>query len=162
MMTGQILGGSDPATAARYQIIVMFLIGAATGLSSGAPPCPGGSVSLWPCSGVGWLQAGRAGALRRLSASPQPCPWYISSMRPYPGQPIPFIPLTPPFLFSSFPPFLLSFFAVATIFLAVLSLVDDKHRLRSERLVARESSAKGAVAWLASQAKQVGGRADGL
>lgn len=36
MMTGQILGGSDPAVAARYQIIVMFLIGAATGLSSGA------------------------------------------------------------------------------------------------------------------------------
>ena len=38
MMTGQILGGSDPATAARYQIIVMFLIGAATGLSSGTLP----------------------------------------------------------------------------------------------------------------------------
>ena len=35
MMTGQILGGSDPAKAARYQIIIMFLIGAATGLSSG-------------------------------------------------------------------------------------------------------------------------------
>lgn len=39
MMTGQILGGSDPAVAARYQIIVMFLIGAATGLSSGASVC---------------------------------------------------------------------------------------------------------------------------
>ena len=55
------------------------------------------------------------------------------------------------------PPWPLCSFPVATIFLAVLSLVDDKHRLRSERLVARESSAKGAVAWLASQAKQVGG-----
>ena len=55
------------------------------------------------------------------------------------------------------PPWPLCSFPVATIFLAVLSLVDDKHRLRSERLVARESSAKGAVAWLASQAKQVDG-----
>jgi putative ABC transport system permease protein len=28
MMTGQILSGSDPAQAARYQIIIMFLLGA--------------------------------------------------------------------------------------------------------------------------------------
>ena len=46
--------------------------------------------------------------------------------------------------------------AVATILLAVLSLIDDKHRLRSERLQARASAAKGAVAWLAAQASQVG------
>lgn len=77
MMTGQILGGSNPATAARYQIIIMFLIGTATGLSS-----------------------------------------------------------------------------VATIFLATHSLLDRKHRLRSERLQPRESSAKGAVAWLGVQASQ--------
>jgi putative ABC transport system permease protein len=77
MMTGQILGGSDPSVAARYQIIVMFLIGAATGLSS-----------------------------------------------------------------------------VATIMLAVVSLIDDKHRLRSERLQPRANTAKGAVAWLAAQASQ--------
>ena len=31
MMTGQILGGTPPALAARYQILVMFLIAAATG-----------------------------------------------------------------------------------------------------------------------------------
>ncbi len=30
MMTGQILGGTDPPTAARYQILVMFLIAGAT------------------------------------------------------------------------------------------------------------------------------------
>lgn len=34
MMTGQILGGSDPATAARYQIIIMFLIAATTAVAS--------------------------------------------------------------------------------------------------------------------------------
>ena len=46
MMTGQILGGSDPATAARYQVVIMFLIGAATGLSAGA------CCSFW-CVAVG-------------------------------------------------------------------------------------------------------------
>jgi putative ABC transport system permease protein len=34
MMTGQILGGSDPSTAARYQIVIMFLMAAAIGLST--------------------------------------------------------------------------------------------------------------------------------
>lgn len=52
--------------------------------------------------------------------------------------------------------------AVATILLAVLSLIDDKHRLRSERLQARASTAKGAVAWLAAQASQVGAAGWGL
>ncbi len=47
--------------------------------------------------------------------------------------------------------------AVATILLAVLSLIDDKHRLRSERLQPRANAAKGAVAWLAAQASQVRG-----
>lgn len=42
---------------------------------------------------------------------------------------------------------------MATIFLAVVSLVDDRHRLRSERLQSRPSTAKGAVAWLATQAR---------
>ncbi len=32
MMTGQILSGVDPAEAVKYQILVMFLIGGATGL----------------------------------------------------------------------------------------------------------------------------------
>ena len=32
MMTGQILGGTPPAMAARYQILVMFLLGAATAM----------------------------------------------------------------------------------------------------------------------------------
>mmetsp|Transcript_5324 Transcript_5324/g.15266 ORF Transcript_5324/g.15266 Transcript_5324/m.15266 type:complete len:336 (+) Transcript_5324:240-1247(+) len=31
MMTGQILGGTDPAQAARYQMLIMFLISASTG-----------------------------------------------------------------------------------------------------------------------------------
>ncbi|KAL4418920.1 hypothetical protein ABPG77_003710 [Micractinium sp. CCAP 211/92] len=74
---GQILGGSDPAIAARYQIIIMLLIGAATGLAS-----------------------------------------------------------------------------VATIFLAVFSLLDDHHRLRSERLRPSAGSAKGAVAWMGVQLRQ--------
>lgn len=43
---------------------------------------------------------------------------------------------------------------MAVIFLAVVSLVDDCHRLRSERLKARASSAKGAAAWLGAQARQ--------
>jgi putative ABC transport system permease protein len=34
MMTGQILGGTDPALAARYQIVIIFLIAGATGLSA--------------------------------------------------------------------------------------------------------------------------------
>ena len=33
MMTGQILAGQDPDQAIRYQIIVMFFLAAATGLS---------------------------------------------------------------------------------------------------------------------------------
>jgi putative ABC transport system permease protein len=32
MMTGQILGGSDPLTAVKYQIVVMFMLAAATAL----------------------------------------------------------------------------------------------------------------------------------
>lgn len=77
MMTGQILGGSDPATAARYQIIIMFLIGTATGLSS-----------------------------------------------------------------------------VATIFAAVFSLVDSKHRLHADKMVTRDSTA-GALGWITAQCAKV-------
>jgi putative ABC transport system permease protein len=32
MMTGQILSGVDPQQAVRYQLLIMFLIGGATGL----------------------------------------------------------------------------------------------------------------------------------
>jgi putative ABC transport system permease protein len=35
MMTGQLLGGVDPLQATRYQIMIYFLIAAATGLGSG-------------------------------------------------------------------------------------------------------------------------------
>ena len=34
MMTGQILSGTDPALAARYQILIMFLIAGATALGT--------------------------------------------------------------------------------------------------------------------------------
>ncbi|MBI5570348.1 MAG: ABC transporter permease [Desulfomonile tiedjei] len=34
MMTGQILGGVDPAEAARYQIVVMLMITAAAAIGS--------------------------------------------------------------------------------------------------------------------------------
>lgn len=34
MMTGQILGGSDPAVAARYQIIIFFLVAVSSSVSS--------------------------------------------------------------------------------------------------------------------------------
>ncbi len=34
MMTGQILAGSDPAEAARYQIMIMFVLGGAAGLGA--------------------------------------------------------------------------------------------------------------------------------
>jgi putative ABC transport system permease protein len=34
MMTGQILGGTDPVLASRYQIVVLFLIAASVGLAS--------------------------------------------------------------------------------------------------------------------------------
>ena len=34
MMTGQILGGTDPALAARYQIMILFLIAGATALGT--------------------------------------------------------------------------------------------------------------------------------
>lgn len=32
MMTGQILSGVDPTEAVKYQLLIMFLIGGATGL----------------------------------------------------------------------------------------------------------------------------------
>lgn len=35
MMTGQVLAGADPAGAARYQIVVMFMIAAATAAGAG-------------------------------------------------------------------------------------------------------------------------------
>ena len=34
MMTGQILEGADPADAVRYQIVIMFMIAAATALAA--------------------------------------------------------------------------------------------------------------------------------
>jgi putative ABC transport system permease protein len=34
MMTGQILGGTDPAEAAKYQILIMFLLSGATALAA--------------------------------------------------------------------------------------------------------------------------------
>ena len=34
MMTGQILAGTDPVEAVKYQILVMFLIGGTTGLGT--------------------------------------------------------------------------------------------------------------------------------
>lgn len=34
MMTGQILGGTDPSEAARYQILIMFLIASATAMGT--------------------------------------------------------------------------------------------------------------------------------
>ena len=34
MMTGQILGGSDPTQAARYQIMILFVIAGATALGT--------------------------------------------------------------------------------------------------------------------------------
>jgi len=35
MMTGQLLGGVDPGTAARYQLLILFLIAAATAAGTG-------------------------------------------------------------------------------------------------------------------------------
>ncbi len=34
MMTGQMIAGQDPGQAARYQIMIMFLMAAATALST--------------------------------------------------------------------------------------------------------------------------------
>jgi putative ABC transport system permease protein len=34
MMTGQILAGADPLEAAKYQVLIMFLIASATALGS--------------------------------------------------------------------------------------------------------------------------------
>jgi putative ABC transport system permease protein len=34
MMTGQILAGADPAEAARYQIVLMFVLAGAAGLGA--------------------------------------------------------------------------------------------------------------------------------
>jgi putative ABC transport system permease protein len=35
MMTGQILGGTDPVQASRYQILILFLIAASTAMGVG-------------------------------------------------------------------------------------------------------------------------------
>jgi len=77
MMTGQILGGSDPSVAARYQIIIFFLVG----LSSSAS-------------------------------------------------------------------------AIASVYAAVLTVCDSKHRLRAEKLKPRTSRTGGAVTWIVEQVKQ--------
>ena len=189
----QILGGSDPATAARYQIAIMFLIGAATGLSSGAVPA-----SLYPASGL-WVdiacvcvcvprharmyvqpygECGK-GAMHvgtlwlscfrgepppgRLLVSPRDDLGATKAQEERSGGPAADPPKQP----ATCCPCLtrpqchrLSLPAVATIFLAVFSLLDDRHRLRSERLQPRASGAKGALAWLGVQVKQVrrGGR----
>ena len=76
MMTGQILGGSDPAVAAKYQIMIYFLVAISSSCS-----------------------------------------------------------------------------AIATIYAAVLTVCDSKHRLRAEKLQARASRTAGAVAWIAEQVK---------
>ncbi|KAH7618709.1 hypothetical protein Ndes2526B_g05626 [Nannochloris sp. 'desiccata'] len=77
MMTGQILGGSDPSVAARYQTIIFFLVA----LSSSAS-------------------------------------------------------------------------AIATVYAAVLTVCDSKHRLRAEKLKPRTSRTSGAVTWMVEQVKQ--------
>jgi putative ABC transport system permease protein len=77
MMTGQILGGSDPSVAARYQIIIFFMVA----LSSSAS-------------------------------------------------------------------------AIATVYAAVLTVCDSKHRLRAEKLTPRTSRTSGAVIWMVEQVKQ--------
>ena len=33
MMTGQILAGIDPVSAAKYQVMILFLIGGSTGIA---------------------------------------------------------------------------------------------------------------------------------
>ena len=76
MMTGQILGGSDPSVAARYQIMIYFLVA----MSSSAS-------------------------------------------------------------------------AIATVYAAVLTVCDSKHRLRAEKLKARASRTSGAVTWIVEQVK---------
>jgi putative ABC transport system permease protein len=35
MMTGQILGGADPVQAARYQMLILFLIASAVAIGTG-------------------------------------------------------------------------------------------------------------------------------
>lgn len=78
MMTGQILGGSDPSVAARYQIIIMFLIGSCTGLAT-----------------------------------------------------------------------------VATVYVALITLCDECHRLRTEKLHVKDSAARGAIAWATTEVRSV-------
>lgn len=75
-MTGQILGGSDPSIAARYQIVIYYLVAISSSLS-----------------------------------------------------------------------------AVATIYAAVLTVCDGKHRLRVEKLENRKSRSTGAVMWLGEQCR---------
>lgn len=61
---GQILGGSDPATAARYQIVIMFLIGATTAISAvGTIFMAVLSIVDDRCAGGAWLR--RRGGRRR-------------------------------------------------------------------------------------------------
>lgn len=76
MMTGQILGGSDPAVAARYQIVIYYLVAISSSLS-----------------------------------------------------------------------------AIATIYAAVMTVCDAKHRLRAEKLKIRTSRGTGAVLWFGDQLK---------
>jgi hypothetical protein len=75
-MTGQILGGSDPSVAARYQIVIYYLVAISSSLS-----------------------------------------------------------------------------AVATIYAAVLTVCDGKHRLRVEKLESRKSRSTGAIMWLGEQCR---------
>jgi len=77
MMTGQILGGSDPAVASRYQIVIYYLVAMSSSVS-----------------------------------------------------------------------------AIATIYAAVLTICDGKHRLRASKLQTRGSRARGAMSWMKFQLVQ--------
>ena len=65
MMTGQILGGTQPALAARYQAVIMFLVMAST--STGA-----GMACLLGISAVTDAQVGRVGPPRRSASGRLP------------------------------------------------------------------------------------------
>lgn len=57
MMTGQILGGSPPLEAVKYQILIMFMIAAGTGFSSMGATCWAPDTCLMNDNACAWIDS---------------------------------------------------------------------------------------------------------
>ena len=77
MMTGQVLAGQSPLQAVRYQIVIMFLIAAASALGDGRGGRADVSAAVFDGASVHGVETGRTGEMRGCAGrqgSPRPAP----------------------------------------------------------------------------------------